>query len=267
MATASTRLVCLLGHPVGHSLSPRIHSAAFAAAGIDAAYLAFDVHPEDLEDAVRGLRAIGFLGANVTVPHKMAVLDLVDDATQEARAIGAANTLFWHDGRLTADNTDAVGLEGVLREQVGVQPGDPVLLFGAGGAARAAAVAFGRCGAAVRVRARRYEAASEVDALARASGGAEAELDRRPRIVVNATPLGLGGEQLPVDLMTLTEGQVALDLVYGSTPFLRSAAARGVRAIDGLPMLLGQAAQSFVRWTGRPAPRQAMAEAVAERPG
>jgi shikimate dehydrogenase len=265
VTTATTRLVCLLGHPVTHSLSPQIHSAAFAAAGLDASYLAFDVHPDDLRTAVEGLRAIGFLGANLTVPHKVAVLDLVDDVTEEARGVGAANTLFWRDGRLTADNTDAAGLEQVLRTQVGVRPGDHVLLFGAGGAARAAAVAFGRCGAAVRVRARRVEAAAAVDALARRSGGAEADPALSPRIVVNATPLGLHGEHLPDDLMRLDQGQVALDLIYGATPFLESAAARGVPAIDGLAMLVGQAAASFTRWTGLPAPRDAMERAAGDR--
>jgi shikimate dehydrogenase len=262
VTTATTRLVALLGHPVAHSRSPQIHSAAFAATGVDAAYVAFDVHPDELAAAIRGLRAIGFLGANVTVPHKVAVLDLVDDVTDEARAVGAANTLFWRDGRLTADNTDASGLEGVLRAEIDVRPGDHVLLFGAGGAARAAAVAFGRCGAAVRVRARRFEAAAAVDELARASGGAEADHARLPRVVVNATPLGLHGEPLPDDLMQLQSEQVALDLIYGATPFLEAAATRGVTAIDGLSMLIGQAAESFTRWTGLPAPREAMEAAV-----
>jgi shikimate dehydrogenase len=262
--TASTRLACLLGHPVAHSLSPQIHAAAFAAAGVDAVYLAFDVPPADLDVAVRGLRALGLLGANVTVPHKLAVLDLVDGRTEECAAVGAANTLYWDGDRLVADNTDATGLEDVLREVVGLEPGTVALVFGAGGAARAAAVALARCGAAVHVRARRPAAAEAVQALAQSLGARTADRSERPTLVVNATPLGLHGEPLPDDLMRLAADQTALDLVYGPvpTPFLRAAAEAGARAIDGLPMLVGQAARAFARWTGRPPPGEAMAAAA-----
>ncbi|MDP8971399.1 MAG: shikimate dehydrogenase, partial [Actinomycetota bacterium] len=114
MVSASTRLVCLLGHPVAHSVSPQIHNAAFAAAGVDAVYLGFDVEPEGLADAMTGLRSVGFRGANVTVPHKPAALALADAATTEAQAVGAVNTLFWDGDRLVADNTDAAGLRTVL---------------------------------------------------------------------------------------------------------------------------------------------------------
>lgn len=260
-STAATRLLCLLGHPTAHSLSPQIHAAALAEVGVDAAYLAFDVHPAELDSAVAGLRAVGFLGANVTVPHKRAVLDLVDGLTDEVRTVGAANTLFWDDGRLLADNTDAVGLEGVLREEIGVAAGDQVLIFGAGGAARAAAVALGRCGASVQVRARRIEAAAEIDDLARRAGGTDGR-SGPPRLVVNATPLGLHGEHLPDDLMALRPGQVALDLIYGDTPFLAAARQRGAGAVDGLSMLVRQAAASFERWTGNAAPLVVMRRAA-----
>jgi shikimate dehydrogenase len=260
--TARTRLVALLGHPVSHSLSPQIHSAAFAATGTDAVYVALDVAPADLPDAVRGLRAVGFLGANVTVPHKVAVLDLVDERTEEVEAVGAANTLCWRGEALVADNTDARGLEASVRADIDPAPGAVVLVFGAGGAARAAAVAFGRLGCAVSVRARRTEAAAQVAALALAHGGAEPDPDARPAIVVNATPLGLAGEPLPPDLMALGPGQVALDLIYRSTPFLDAARRGGARAVDGLGMLVGQAAASFERWTGVSAPLEAMRAAV-----
>lgn len=262
MTTARTRLLVLLGHPVAHSLSPQIHSAALAASDIDAVYVATDVHPDDLADAVTGLRTLGFLGANLTVPHKVPALALADAVTAEAEGIGAANTLYWDDGRLTADNTDARGLEWSLRTEVGVEPGDQVLIFGAGGAARAAAVAFGRLGAAVRVRARRPVAAAEIDDLARRHGATDGDARQRPGIVVNATPLGLAGERLPDDLMTLDPAQVALDLIYRPTPFLQAAAERGATAVDGLGMLVGQAAASFERWTGADAPLEAMQAAA-----
>jgi shikimate dehydrogenase len=247
---------------VAHSASPQIHSAAFAAAGVDAVYVALDVHPDDLGEAVRGLRAVGCLGVNVTVPHKVSVLDHADVVSDETRAVGAANTLHWRDGRLVADNTDALGLERSLREDVGVRPGDQVLVYGAGGAARAAAVALGRLQAAVRVRARRAAAAAAIDDLARAHGARDGDPRRPPRVVVNATPLGLHGEALPDDLMALGPGQVALDLVYRPTPFLAAARAGGAIAVDGLGMLVGQAALAFERWTGLPAPIEAMRAAA-----
>lgn len=246
--------MCLLGHPVDHSVSPQIHAAAFAAAGVDAVYLAFDVDPADLAAAVAGLRALRFAGANITVPHKEAVTELVDARTPETQAVGAANTLYWEEGRLVADNTDAAGLQAVL-EDLSVRSGDGVVVFGAGGAARAAAVALGRLGARVEVVARRDDAAADVAALARRMG---ADVGRvgEPRMVVNATPLGLRGEVLPARFMDVSAGQIALDLVYGpaDTPFLAAARRRGADAHDGLAMLVAQAARSFERWTGVPAP-------------
>lgn len=261
--TASTGLACVLGHPVGHSASPQIHNAAFSVAAVDAVYLAFDVAPADLAAAVSGLRAVGFLGANVTVPHKEAVLDLADERTEEATLVGAANTLCWDGGRLVADNTDASALGLVLERDVGLRPGDEVVVFGAGGAARAAAVALGRAGARVQVSARRAEAAEAVSAVA-ARAGAQTGPVEQPRVVVNATPLGLRGEALPEPYMGLGHGQVALDLVYGprETPFLAAARANGAAAIDGVGMLVAQAAGSFERWTARPAPWDAMDAAV-----
>jgi len=266
---ASTRLLALLGHPVDHSASPALHRAACAAAGVDATYLAFDVPPERLAAAVEGLRALGALGANVTVPHKQAVLELVDACTDEAQAVGAGNTLFWDGGRLVADNTDATGLHEVLADDLALAAGVPVQLVGAGGAARAAAVALGRLGARVRVWARRREQAEQVTDLALAHGASPLG-DREPvTVVLNATPLGLADEPLPDPFMTLADDQIALDLVYRPepTPFLRAAMAAGARAVDGRGMLLAQAAHAFVRWTGQPAPRAALGEALAQAMG
>lgn len=252
--TAATRLVVLLGHPVAHSRSPQLHSAAFAAANVDAVYVTADVAPADLPAAVAGVRSLGALGANVTVPHKVAVMQLVDLLTEEATAIGACNTLYWHEGALVGDNTDAVGLQTSLLADVAPLADAEALIFGAGGAARAAAVALGRLGASVRVRARRPEAASTVQRLA-IENGARTPGGDPPRLVVNATPLGLDGEALPDDLMALAPGQVALDLLYGiDTPFLRAAREAGAATLDGTGMLLGQAAAAFRRWTDQPPP-------------
>ncbi len=272
VTSAATRLVILLGHPVTHSLSPKIHNAAFAAAGVDAVYVACDVPPGRVADAVRGLAALGALGANVTVPHKRDALSAADVATPEARLVGAANTLWLEGGRrVHADNTDAVALRAVLREDAGVRAGDRAVIVGAGGAARAAAVALGRLGAAVSVHARRPGASADVVELALRAGAPQAAAygggaAAPPKIVINATPLGWRGEALPDPWLHLGEGQVALDLTYGrDTPFLEAARRRGAGAIDGLAMLVGQAALAFERWTGVKAPTDVMREtALAE---
>jgi len=263
MPSAATRLIALLGDPVAHSASPQIHAAAFAATGVDLAYLAFRVPRERLGAAVHGLGALGAAGANVTVPHKQAVLALADEIGEEAREVGAANTLTWTASGVRADNTDAPGLARVLAEEVGLRPGDPVVLFGAGGAALAAAVALGRAGARVEVVARRAEAAAAVARRVAGCGG-EPGPAPHPRLVVNATPLGLHGETLPERFLDLRPGQVALDLLYGPgpTPFLRAARAAGAAAVDGRGLLVAQAALSFERWTGVPAPVAVMAAAA-----
>jgi shikimate dehydrogenase len=259
--TAATQVVALLGHPVAHSWSPQLHNAAFAAVGFDAVYVALDVAPDAVEAAVAGIAALGLLGANVTVPHKRAVFAAVPRRTAAAQACGAANTLYWDSGALVADNTDVEGLRGVLADDLGLTQGEDVVLFGTGGAARAAAVALGQIGARVEVVGRREAAVSEIEVVAREAGATTARVDH-PRVVINATPLGMRGESLPERFMRLEPGQAALDLVYGAneTPFVRAARARGARAADGRGMLLGQAAAAFARWTGVPAPRRVMAD-------
>jgi len=258
VTTATTALVCLLGDPVAHSMSPQLHTAAFAAAGIDAVYVACAVR--DVVTAVDGLGALGALGANVTVPHKRAVWEHVRRRTSEAERIGAANTLFREDGRWVADNTDAAGVRRVLIDDIGLEPGAGVVLFGAGGAARAVAVALGRLGARVRVEARRVAPGANVQRLASEAGAAVLPADVVPELIVNATPLGLHGERLPARYHDLQDGQAVLDLVYGDsvTPFVADARARGLPAWDGRGMLVAQAGAAFERWTGRPAPLPAM---------
>lgn len=272
------RRAWLFGHPVAHSVSPAIHNAAFAAIGIDVEYRAVDVSPEELPEAVAAFRAHGDIGVNLTIPHKLAVLELADGRTEETRLIGAANTLFWQDGALMADNTDARGLERAIRDTWDPAPGGKAVLLGSGGAARAAAVALARLGLAVAVVARRPVPAESVAATAAELGAeavglplehAAAALDGAV-LVVNATPLGLHGEAVPEPFLRLRPGQMALDLVYGreDTPFLAAARAAGLPAADGLGMLVGQAALAFERWTGAPAPVQEMrraAEAALER--
>jgi len=261
--TAHTRLVALLGHPVGHSISPQIHTAAFDAAGVDAVYLAFDVAPAEVGHAVAAVGALRLLGANVTVPHKRTVYRAVPDRTPEAEACGAGNTLFWDGDRLTVDNTDVAGLTAVLAADVGLRGGEEVLMLGAGGAARAAAVALGRLGCRLEVVARSAADAGDVSEILSRAGGHPADV-ADPALVINATPLGLGGERLPDRLMRLRPDQVALDLIYGpaDTPFLAAARMAGAVALDGRGMLVEQAAAAFERWTGVSAPREAMRAAA-----
>lgn len=244
-------------------MSPHLHTAAFAACGIDAVYVACAV--TDVPVAVDGLDALGALGANITVPYKRAVWEHVTRRTDEAELVGAANTLFRDNGGWVADNTDAVGVQRVLVDDVGLQSGDGVVIFGAGGAARAVAVALGRLGARVRVDARRPGPAAEVQRLASAAGADGLPVDAQVRLVVNATPVGLHGEAPPDRLLLhLADDQMVLDLVYGvqPTPLVVEARRRGLPAWDGLGMLVAQAAAAFERWTDHPAPLDAMHDAA-----
>lgn len=274
--TAATRLVALLGWPVRHSLSPVMHNAAFREQGLDLVYLALPVPPVDLGRVVDGLAAVEAVGANVTVPHKQAIVERCDGLTREAELVGAVNTLWWTSDGLLGDNTDAAGLAPVLAEDVGVRAGDAVVVLGTGGAARAAVVALGRLGTEVTVVGRRPDAAQDlaevaaragagpVDGLELAGGDWVVAAVRRARLVVNATPLGMAGEALPAPFMDLHAGQAAYDLVYNppETPFLAAARAGGADAHHGLGMLVAQAAASYRRWTGQDAPQATMSAAA-----
>ena len=266
---SGTRLLAVLGHPVAHSLSPVMHNAALAAADLDLAYVAIDVPPDHLDDALAGLPALGFVGCNVTVPHKQAVLAACASLGPEAREIGAVNTISVTPDGLHGDNTDAAGfLEGL--------PGDlsagTAVVFGAGGAARAVVVALARRGWDVAVVARRGDQAVGLardlagPSMAVAGYGLEllSDLVGTADLVVNATPLGLQHEPLPAPLMGLDGGQVAYDLVYNppDTLFLTAARAAGAVAVNGLAMLVGQAAVAFETWTGTPPDRDVMRAAA-----
>lgn len=269
--TSHTRFAGVIGWPVGHSLSPSMHNAAFRALGLDWAYLAFPIRPDDVQHAVTGLFRAGCAGLNVTIPHKHAVLDCCDEVSPAARAIGAANTLVPIDGGgIRGDNTDAEGFLRALDEAAPVAlDGHEVLMIGAGGAARAVAFALKGRGAHVRVANRTREKALELgepipferDAMERAASTAA--------LVVNATSLGMGTDEVPVELPldALDHGSVAYDLVYraGPTPWLAAAAERGARVVDGQGMLLHQGAAAFRQWTGVDPPLDAMRQGLAGR--
>jgi shikimate dehydrogenase len=247
----------VLGFPVAHSRSPAMMNAAFAALGLDWLYVKLPVPPERFAETVRALPGSGYRGANVTIPHKLAAHALADELTPAAAAIGAANTLTFDDGRVLADNTDAGGLLDALPED---PSGRRALVLGAGGAGRAAAWALREAGARVAVWNR---TAGRAQALAEELGVEHADSPRRAAdLLVNGTALGLRGEDLPAEL-AVDPAAVVVDLVYGSEPtaLCRRAEAAGARVVDGLEVLVRQGARSLERWTGRPAPLDAMRRA------
>jgi shikimate dehydrogenase len=263
-----TRVVGVIGDPVAHSLSPTLHNAAFAALELDWVYVAFPVPRGRGADAVAAVSALGLAGLNVTMPHKEDVASACDDLTPDAAALRSVNTVVaLPDGRSLGDSTDGPGfLDAIAVEGISVA-GKPVLVLGAGGAARAVVLALGRAGAAVTVAARRPDAAEAAAALT--PGGCVLALGAADpsafAVVVNATPLGMsGGDPLPIDPESLHSGQAVVDLVYhpADTPLLTAARARGALAVNGLGMLVHQAARSFTLWTGQTAPVEAMRAAV-----
>jgi shikimate dehydrogenase len=269
--TGTTRVACVIGDPVEHSRSPRLHNAASAALGLDRVYVALRVEPADLAHAIRGLAALGFDGANVTVPHKTAALALCDELGAEADDAGAVNTLsFGAGGRLRGDLTDGLGLVAALPEV----PASAVVL-GAGGSARAAGSALLRAGTRrVTVVARRLEAADRLaDALAALVPAAEVDAatavpDGRAGLLVHCTPVGgiAALKALPVPADVVERMDAVADFAYradGSpTPLGAAALAAGVPLVDGLELLVRQGALSFRRWTGVEPPLDVMRSAA-----
>lgn len=271
MISGRTTLVGLLGWPVAHSLSPAMHNAAFAALGMDWAYVPLPTPPETFPNALRGLAALGFRGANVTVPHKLAAVRLADEASAEATKVGAANTLVCERGRIIAHNTDAAGFLAALGE-AGCRP-RRVVVLGAGGASRSVCVALARLGAQVLIANRSVDRARSLAAELSAGGASVTSypVDRdalraalgNTDTLVNATSAGMwpdvDASPLPADV-SLPAGLTVFDLVYNplETSLLRKARLAGCRCVDGLAMLVHQGAASFELWTGHPAPVDVM---------
>ena len=268
---------CLLGQPVAHSLSPLLHNAAFAAAGLDAHYEARLVAPDDLPAAVAALRVADCLGANVTAPHKQAMLMLVDELSEEARALGAVNTVINRNGRLIGANTDAAGLARWMRLSRIDASGAACLVLGAGGAARSAVWALAECGATrVIVLNRTVERAERLIGelglwlpmeLLAGPLGAAARPGESCKVVINATSMAYHGTAPEVDRGWYSRDSAAIELAYNppETRFMAEARAAGARAENGLGMLVHQAALAFERWTGQAAPMAAYEAAVRER--
>lgn len=278
MTDDTLKLAGLIGDPVAHSRSPRLHNAAFARLGLHARYELWPTAAAELPARVAGLRAAHVLGANVTLPHKIAVIDLLDRLEPAAAAIGAVNTIVHAaDGALVGANTDAPACLATLREDAGYDPaGGAALILGASGAARAAAVAL--VGAGIRrlvVVNRTLEkaeqllgdvlAAADADPLLFAMAPDDADLPAalaEAGLIVNATSLGWHDAESPLAAELIPATALVFDMVYRPTRLLRDAAARGARTLDGAGMLVRQAALAFERWTGLPAPLDAMRAAM-----
>lgn len=264
LASARTALCGVVLHPAGHTRSPAMHEAAFRALGIDARYVAFDVPPARLGEALRGARALGIRQLSVSLPHKEAVIPLLDEVEMTARRIGAVNTILLRGGRLFGTNTDWLGAVRAL-ERVRKLAGARAVVLGAGGTARALLFGLLERGASVRVLNRSPERAR---ALVRELGGEAAgsldELGAAPYdVLVNTTTVGLRSGESPVPGAALRPGALVMDAVYDppETALLREARRRGCETLGGKWMLVEQAAEQIRLWSGREAPREVMAEA------
>jgi shikimate dehydrogenase len=259
-----------MGWPVAHSLSPAIHNAAFQALELDWIYVPMSVAPSAVPLAIDGLVALGFAGVNVTMPHKTAVADLIEDLTEDARRLRAVNTVVVDGSLLQGHNTDAPGFDRFLRRDAAFDPaGRHALIFGAGGAARACALALAHGGAASLTIAARDPA--RVGDLSAAIDGLGTELTPiafddaatvEADLIVNATPIGARDESLPVPRMGATS--VVIDLLYhpAETPLQTQAREAGATVFGGIGLLLHQAALSFELWTGQQPPLEVMSAAA-----
>jgi shikimate dehydrogenase len=270
MVHPENRMCVLIGHPVGHSLSPVIHSAAYRELDLDWHYAVMDVLESDLDAVLGTIDGDRLVGANVTIPYKQAVFERVDVLTDTAQAVGAVNTLYRRNGQLVGHNTDVAGFIQPLGELSGRRWTDErALVLGAGGAARAVAHALTRVlklkNVAVTARreatARAIPGVSVVDWNERARAAADVDL------IVNTTPVGMApnGDASPLpDDLGFSTNQIVYDLIYAPerTRLLDAAAAHGATIIGGLPMLIGQAAEAFRIWTGRDMPVETVKKAL-----
>lgn len=262
----TTRVYGIIGWPVGHSRSPQMQNTAFQALGMDCVFVPFAVPPQQLAEAVQGLRCLGVAGWNVTIPHKSAIMPFLDQLSPEAVRAGAVNTVCNRDGCLIGYNTDGAGLLISLERDLDcLVAGKRIVVLGAGGAARGAVAALAEAGtAAITVVNRTLSTASQLAAelhghVASQQLIAVADFSMLPQLlpetdlVINATSLGLHGEEIAgLDLALLPAAAKVYDMVYGasSTPLVSSARQRGLQACDGLGMLAAQGELAFCHWTG-----------------
>lgn len=269
--TGKSRVYGIFGDPIAHSLSPLMQNQAFQSLAIDAVYVPFHVTPQQLPQAIAGLRALQIAGVNVTIPHKEAVMPLLDQIDDKAALIGAVNTIVNQNGCLIGYNTDGLGFLRSAELELDYQPnGSRVLLLGAGGACRAAVVALAAAHtASICIANRSVERAERLRAEMQAQfrkvnfhAVSYVQADFLVRVeaadlIVNTTAVGLAGENIDfLPLEKIKPSALIYDMVYSKieTPLLRAARARGLRGVDGLGMLAAQGEEAFYLWTGqRPA--------------
>ncbi|GAB6037385.1 shikimate dehydrogenase [Fundidesulfovibrio butyratiphilus] len=265
------RLFGIIGHPLSHTLSPLLHNWGFAQRDVKAAYLAFPTPPERLGDLIAAVRALPISGLSVTIPHKEAVMPLLDEITEQARLAGAVNTLYWKDDKLVGDNTDVDGFLAPLAARPGPKS---ALVLGAGGAAKAVMAGLGMLGVSDVTVTNRH--APRAESLAKEFGARtlawDDRLDARADLVVNTTPLGMSGSGQalsPFSGYAWTPDQIAYDLVYNPavTVFLAEARKAGALGIGGLDMFVGQGAKQFRLWTGKDLPLDQAADLLRQALG
>jgi shikimate dehydrogenase len=275
--SGKTTVCGLIGDPVGHSMSPAMHNAAFRRLGLDYAYVPFRVQSTDLESAISAVRALHIRGLNVTIPHKMAVIPFLDRLDNLATRIGAVNTIVNEAGVLTGHNTDAPGFLRPLLDK-GFEPkGKRVLILGGGGAARAVAFALMNDGSVLNILNRTPDRARELAGQLWSQFHARAEagvMDTQSLtagvagadMVVNTTSVGMGSTAVdtPLPARLLRPGLLVYDIVYNPirTRLLKEAEAAGCVTVSGTDMLAWQGALAFEKWTGRPAPIDLMKEEI-----
>ncbi len=264
MSSGATRFAVVLGAPITHSRSPAIFTAAFSKARIDALYLAWHTEARDFGKVVRALAAVNALGASVTAPHKHAAHALAQSLGDEAAQTGGVNCLSFANASVHGDNTDVYGFLYTLKEAK-VKRG-PVVVVGAGGAARAVVYALRAHGIEdIAICARRRD---QAEAVAQALGGVahgfaeRNDLFKDAKAIVHATSASLKGEAPPIDTKQIGKRTTLIDLGYGDTPLVRAAKARGLTVFDGSTMLVYQAARAFELWTKKKAPLAAMRAAL-----
>jgi shikimate dehydrogenase len=261
-----TELYGIIGNPVRHSLSPALHNAAFSAVALNAVYLAFEA--EDIEGCIEGITGLGVKGMSVTIPFKESVIPCLSAIDPLARRIGAVNTIVNRGGRLTGYNTDAIGALMALEAETSL-PGKSCILLGAGGAARAIGFILKQKGASLSIvnrsrgRGQRLARSLECRFIS-----LEEIADVRGDILIQTMPVGMSPhvDQCPVPEVVLRQGMVVMDIIYDpfETRLLRMARERGCTAINGIPMLINQAAEQFRLWTGVDPPLSAMHKAIEE---
>jgi shikimate dehydrogenase len=277
--TGKTRVCGVIGDPIEHTLSPTMHNAAFNSLNLDCAFLAFKVKPAEVDNAIAGMRALGILGLNVTMPHKEAVISHLDEIDETAKFLGAVNTIHNKDGKLLGFNTDGIGALKALKENGANPQGKRVLLLGSGGAARAIAYALVQEADELVVLNRTVNEAKDLASLLKRtfnkkivanslSANVIQETLCDSNILINATSVGMkpNVKQSLIAPEWLKPDLTVMDIVYNpvETKLALDAKSKGAKVVSGVEMLIYQGAASFEIWTGKPAPVQVMRKAALE---